>query len=234
MPVMSLLLASASPARAGLLRAAGVQPHIQPADIDEDAVLAASHAGGHPPPAREAVAVLARAKAEHVAESGPSADLILGCDSLLELDGETLGKPGTADVARERWRRMRGRTGVLHTGHWLIRTAQTARPAAAAAHHRVSTEPLAATAGAVAAGAVAAGAVSSTTVTFADITDVELEAYLATGEPLAVAGGFTIDGRGGAFVRRIEGDHHTVVGLSLVTLRALLTEVGCRWIDLWA
>lgn len=211
MPVTSLLLASASPARASLLRAAGVQPHIQPADIDEDAVLAASHTGGHPPPAREAVEVLARAKAEHVAESGPPADLVLGCDSLLELDGQTLGKPGTEDVARERWRTMRGRTGVLHTGHWLIRTAHTA-----------TAEP------------VAAGAVSSTTVTFADITDAELEAYLATGEPLAVAGGFTIDGRGGAFVRRIEGDHHTVVGLSLVTLRELLTEVGCRWIDLWA
>lgn len=206
----SLLLASASPARAALLRAAGVQPLIHPADVDEDAVLAAARADQPALPPRDAVALLARAKAEHVAASGPAADLVLGCDSLLELDGQALGKPGTAEVARRRWRTMRGRTGVLHTGHWLIRTAPPAGGKS-----------------------TAVGAVSSTAVTFADITDAELEAYLATGEPLAVAGGFTIDGRGGAFVRRIDGDHHTVVGLSLVTLRELLPRVGYQWIDLW-
>lgn len=216
----TLLLASASPARATLLRAAGVHPQIQPADVDEDAVLA--HAGGDRGRTLStigSVELLARAKAEHVAATAPAADLVLGCDSLLELDGRALGKPGTVDVARERWQAMRGRTGVLHTGHWLIRT-RAAGTGSLQGPDDGGAAP-------------SAGAVSSTTVTFADITDAELEAYLATSEPLAVAGAFTIDGLGGAFVRRIEGDHHTVVGLSLYTLRTLLVQVGCSWTDLW-
>lgn len=187
-----------------------MDPRIRAADVDEHTLLEQARSDrGADLSAAEAVALLAQAKAEQVAAGTDDADLVLGCDSLLELGGQALGKPETVEVARERWRQMRGRTGVLHTGHYLIRTDTGSEGRAA-------------------------GAVSSTAVTFVDITDAELEAYLATGEPLAVAGAFTIDGRGGAFVRRIEGDHHTVVGLSLLTLRDLLTQVGCRWIDLWA
>ena len=130
---------------------------------------------------------------------------MLGCDSVLELDGEALGKPETADVAVERWRAMRGRTGVLHTGHCL-REAASGRVAAATA---------------------------STTVHFADVSDDEIAAYVATGEPLWVAGAFTVDGLGGAFVTGIEGDHHNVVGVSLPLLRDLVGELGHRWTDLW-
>lgn len=224
-----LVLASASPARAALLRTAGVDPEIQVADVDEEAVLAA-HASAHGPASvAESVQLLATAKAEAVAArsvdgggsagsvqpsgsagaAGPAAAtgsapvVVLGCDSLLEVDGEALGKPHTVDRARERWRRIRGRSGVLHTGHQLI-----------AGHRR-------------------AQGTSSTVVHFAPVTDAEIEAYLATGEPLEVAGAFTIDGYGGAFITGIEGDHHTVIGLSLPLLRDLLPAVGMRWTDLW-
>jgi septum formation protein len=135
----------------------------------------------------------------------PGRPLVLGCDSVLELDGEALGKPGDADDAVRRWRAMRGRSGVLHSGHCLRDTAT---------------------------GHVAA-ATASTTVHFADVSDEEIAAYVATGEPLHVAGAFTIDGFGGAFVTGIEGDHHTVVGLSLPLLRELLLELGRAWPDLW-
>lgn len=214
----TLLLASASPARASLLRAAGVDPRIHVADVDEDALLnRARNERGEDLTAPEAVAMLARAKAEQVAGAITDADLVLGCDSLLEMDGRALGKPGTVETARERWRQMRGRTGVLHTGHWLIRPGAGTLPDSGSGDE-----------------SRAAGTVTSTAVTFADITDDELEAYLRSGEPLRVAGAFTIDGLGGAFVRHIDGDHQTVVGLSLYALRDLLTQVGRRWIDLWA
>lgn len=207
--MITLLLASASPARATLLRAAGVDPLICPADVDEDVILAdaaeQARRRGEPLQVDHAVGILARAKAEAIAATDHRADLVLGCDSLLELDGQALGKPGTIERARQRWQQMRGRTGVLHTGHWLI-----------------------------AADGRATGAVSSTTVTFAEVSDAEIEAYLATGEPLQVAGAFTIDGRGGAFVRRIEGDHHGVVGVSVVLVRDLVAELGLTWTDLWS
>jgi septum formation protein len=148
---------------------------------------------------------LASRKASAVAALRPEA-LVLGCDSVLELDGETHGKPRDAAEAIARWRRMRGSSGVLHTGHCL------ADPAAEAP----------------------ASAVASTTVYFADIDDEELAAYVASGEPLLVAGAFTIDGLGGPFVERLEGDPHNVVGLSLPLLRHLLHQVGRRWTDLWA
>ncbi len=131
--------------------------------------------------------------------------LVLGCDSVLDLDGEALGKPDDADVAVRRWQAMRGRSGVLRTGHCLRDTAAGTRAAATA----------------------------STVVHFADVTDAEIAAYVATGEPLEVAGAFTIDGLGGAFVTGIEGDHHNVVGLSLPLLRDLLGELGHAWTDLW-
>ncbi len=130
---------------------------------------------------------------------------MLGCDSVLELGGEALGKPESAEVAIERWKRMRGRSGVLLTGHCLSDTA-TGRVAAATA---------------------------STVVHFAELSDAEIEAYVATGEPLHVAGAFTVDGLGGAFVTGIEGDHHNVVGVSLPLLRDLVAELGHEWTDLW-
>lgn len=217
--VPSLLLASASPARRATLRAAGIEPHVLVSGVDEDAVLeqARSRFGALDPV--DAVLVLANAKADDVAarlEDGevpaegelPEDLLVLGCDSLLDLDGEALGKPWDADDAVDRWRRMRGRSGLLHTGHWLV----DLRPGSPSA---------------------TLGATSTTVVHFADVTDAEIEAYVATGEPLAVAGAFTVDGRGGAFVRGIEGDHHGVVGLSLPVLRDLLQQVDLSVTDLW-
>jgi septum formation protein len=126
---------------------------------------------------------------------------VLGCDSVLVLDGETLGKPSDAADAVARWHAMRGRSGVLHTGHAL--------------HDLASGRVAAATA--------------STTVHFADLDDDEIAAYVATGEPLQVAGAFTVDGLGGPYVTRIEGDHHNVVGISLPLLRLLLADLGVSW-----
>ncbi len=214
----ALVLASASPARLALLRAAGVEPTVRVSGVDEDAAVAAARAGaagGELAPADIAL-LLARAKAEDVAATGarsgtaPGGALVLGCDSVLELDGEVQGKPADATEAVARWRRMRGGAGVLHTGHWLV----DGRP-----------DAVGGTRGAV-------GATASTTVHFADLDDDEIGAYVATGEPLRVAGAFTIDGLGGPFVTAIEGDPGTVVGLSLPLLRELLGEVGVRWFDL--
>jgi septum formation protein len=154
--------------------------------------------------------ILARMKAQTVAErlraTGKHAGtLLLGCDSVLAFDGEVLGKPGDPAVAARRWRAMRGGTGVLHTGHHLIDLVTGKE----------------------------AEAVASTTVHFADVTDAEIGAYVATGEPLWVAGAFTIDGLGGAFVDRIEGDHGNVVGVSLPLLRRLLAQLGVPITSLW-
>lgn len=223
-----LLLASASPARLTTLRAAGVEPEVLVSGVDEPAVLDAARASGPLSPA-DAVLVLAQAKARDVVGRVRGAeprtvDVVLGCDSMLELDGEVLGKPASPDEARERWRAMRGRTGVLHTGHWLAdlrddgdraRDLAAPGPVPADRPHEL-------------------GETSSTAVTFADVTDAEIDAYVATGEPLHVAGAFTIDGLGGAFVERVDGDHHGVVGLSLPTLRRLLRARDVAWTDLWS
>ncbi len=197
---MRLVLASASPARLATLRSAGIEPVVIVSGVDE------SQVAGLPP--AELALQLAELKCTAVAgrEDLPDDALVLGCDSVLELDGQALGKPEDADDAASRWRRMRGRTGVLHTGHSLRDTAS---------------------------GRVAA-ATASTTVHFADVSDEEIAAYVATGEPLSVAGAFTVDGRGGAFVTGIEGDHHNVVGLSLPLVRELTAELGRSWTDLWA
>jgi septum formation protein len=196
--VTRLVLASASPARLATLRAAGVEPSVVVSGVDE------SQVDGLPP---AALALrLAELKCAAVAGQVANGVLVLGCDSVLELDGEALGKPGDAESAVRRWRAMRGRSGVLHTGHSLQDTA-TGRTLSATA---------------------------STVVHFADVTDAEIAAYVATGEPLHVAGAFTIDGLGGAFVTGVEGDHHNVVGLSLPLLRDLLLELGHAWTDLWA
>ena len=190
------VLASASPARLATLRSAGIDPEVVVSGVDEDDVTA-------PDPGSLAL-VLARAKAEAVAAEVSRA-LVLGCDSVLDLDGEPLGKPLDPDDAVERWRRMRGRSGVLRTGHHLVDTGAGR----------------------------SAEAVASTVVHFADVTDAEIAAYVATGEPLVVAGAFTIDGLGGPFVTGVEGDHHNVVGLSLPMLRDLLAELGHAITDLW-
>ena len=203
-----LVLASASPARRATLRAAGIEPVVVVSDVDEQAVVeryAVTDPG-------DTALVLARAKAEDVAarDELPEDAVVLGCDSVLELDGEVHGKPLDAAEAVARWRRMRRRSGVLHTGHWVV-------------DERLDGG----TGGAL-------GAVASTTVHFADVTDDEIEAYVATGEPLRVAGAFTVDGLGGAFVTGLEGDHHNVVGLSLPVLRLLLVDLGIAWPSLWS
>lgn len=202
---MRLVLASASPARLATLRSAGFAPDVVVSDVDEAAALEA--APGNAGPADQ-VLLLSRAKARDVARRDTARDaLVVGCDSMLELDGAVHGKPADAAEAVARWRRMRGRSGVLHTGHWIV---DTRGPEARET-----------------------GGVSSTTVHFADLSDAEITAYVATGEPLAVAGAFTVDGLGGPFVRRVEGDHHGVVGISLPLLRELLGELGVQVTDLW-
>jgi len=198
--VPHLVLASASPARLATLRSAGFDPTVVVSGVDE------SQVSGVPP--AELALRLAQLKCRAVATGAevPADALVLGCDSVLELDGEALGKPADAAEAVRRWEAMRGRSGVLHTGHCL-RDVAPGREAAATA---------------------------STTVHFADVTDDEIAAYVATGEPLHVAGAFTVDGLGGGFVSGIEGDHHNVVGVSLPLLRGLVRELGHSWTGLWA
>ncbi|MEO8094956.1 MAG: Maf family protein [Pseudolysinimonas sp.] len=205
---MRLYLASTSPARLATLRAAGVEPVLLSPGVDEEAVAAAAG----PLTGPGLVALLAQAKAEAVAEAlvdgAPIDGFILGGDSAFELDGEIHGKPHRPEVARERWLAQRGRTGLLHSGHWLI-------------DHR----------GGVLGGA--RGGVSTASVTFADVSVDEIDAYVGTGEPLSVAGAFTIDSLGSAFITRVEGDPHAVVGLSVSLLRQLLLEFGVDWPSLW-
>lgn len=210
---MRLYLASTSPARLATLRAAGIEPVPVPSHVDETATVAAAESAAGPLAAPEMVQLLARAKAEAVAgtlvDGQPIDGFILGGDSAFELDGLIYGKPHTAEVARQRWLAQRGRTGRLHSGHWLI-------------DHRDGRVRS------------AAGAVASADVTFADdITDDEVDAYIATGEPLKVAGAFTIDSLGGPFITRVDGDPSTVIGLSLSTLRRLFLDAGVSWPALW-
>ncbi|QDO88029.1 septum formation inhibitor Maf [Ornithinimicrobium ciconiae] len=207
MPIR-LVLASASPARLSTLRSAGVEPTVIVSSVDEDTVLtAAQTAAAEPLDAADIALLLARAKCEDVAATAPDADLVLGCDSVLELDGEVHGKPADPAEAVSRWQRMRGRSGILHSGHWVI-------------DRRDPDEG--GTGGTV-------GASTSTLVHFADLSDEEIEAYVATGEPLRVAGAFTVDGLGGPYVRGIEGDYHAVVGVSLPVLRELLLDLQIPW-----
>jgi septum formation protein len=220
--VTRLILASQSPARTKLLADAGIQHTVLVSDVDEEAVQA--RYGVTDP--HDTALLLARAKAEAVAAL-PEAEgsLVIGCDSVFEFDGEAHGKPYTAEVARERMLRMSGSSGVLHTGHWLV----DCREMAPDSGDEESDD------GRVAPGSGATlGAVTSAEVQFTDMEPAEIDAYIATGEPLNCAGSFTIDGFGGAFIRKVDGDPHTVVGLSISTLRALLAQANVRITDLWA
>lgn len=203
-----VVLGSASTGRLGVLRSAGVEPVVIVSGVDEDAIIAE-----HPGTPAEVVLALAEAKAHDVASKVP-ADLavdcvVIGCDSMLLLDGQLCGKPGTAEAARARWQAQAGRSGVLLTGHCVIRLTDNAAL-------RVVSET------------------DSTTVHFATPSDVDLDAYIASGEPLAVAGGFTLDGLGGWFVDSIEGNPSNVIGLSLPTLRQLLSTLDINVSQIWA
>ena len=210
-----LILASQSPARTKLLSHAGIRHEILVSDVDEDAVQA--RYGVTDP--HDTALLLARAKAEAVA-SLPEAEgaLVLGCDSVFEFDGEAHGKPYTADVAKERMLRMSGAMGVLHTGHWLVDCRDT--------------DPEATDQDGSGSGATL-GSVTSAEVHFMEMSGDEIDAYIATGEPLQCAGSFTIDGYGGAFIRKVDGDPHTVVGLSISTLRGLLGQAQVGITELW-
>jgi len=214
-----LVLGSASPARLETLQRAGVRPYVLVSAIDEGNVMteAVTHFGELEP--QDIALVLARAKCEAVTnlldgdscpDGAPTGALVLGCDSVLELDGRLHGKPADEADATMRWKAMRGRSGVLHTGHWLIDDRDPGDGGTGAT----------------------IGAVASTTVHFAKITDEEIAAYVATAEPLQVAGAFTIDGLGGPFISGIEGDHHNVIGVSLPLLREMLADVNLSWFDL--
>jgi septum formation protein len=233
------VLASKSPARLETLRSAGLDPAVVVSGVDESVVTAEN-------PAR-LCALLAALKAEAVADllvargvdsgrmgsapdevapgrgdpaaggvaPGPAGSVpgaapvvVLGCDSVLEFNGRAYGKPGTSAVAKQRWQQIRGGSGVLHTGHHVIVIDGGSRTA--------STR------------------VASTVVRFADPTDDEIDAYVATGEPQAVAGAFTIDGYGGAYITSIEGDPHNVVGVSLPLVRMMLADLGVGWHTLWS
>ncbi|CAN7259686.1 Maf family nucleotide pyrophosphatase [Microbacterium maritypicum] len=212
---MRVCLASTSPARLMLLRQAGIEPLTVSPDVDEDAVAAAEEEKrGAPLAPEELVLLLARAKAAAVARSlaadGTFDGLVIGGDSMFALGGRVYGKPYTAEEATRRWQEMRGETGILHSGHSVFRVSPDAEPKEATA-------------------------VAAAAVTFADdVSDAEIAAYVASGEPLLVAGAFTVDSLGGAFITRVDGDPSTVVGMSLSTVRRLATELGVRWIDLWS
>ncbi|CAB4957823.1 unannotated protein [freshwater metagenome] len=208
----TLVLASTSPARLILLRSGGIEPLTIAPGVDEDAVAQRANEMGLISSVEDMVHILAKAKAEAVAALPEAAGaLVIGCDSALEFAGEALGKPHEPQVAIDRWMRMRGQNGTLHTGHWLI-------------DNRVPV------AGEL---SPATGVVRSSKVHFADLSDAEIETYVATGEPLQVAGAFTIDGLGGAFIESIEGDSHTVVGLSLGALREMVLSLGVEYTSLW-
>lgn len=197
MPRVRFILASASPARLRTLRDAGVVPEVIVSGVDESTLEAALQAAP-----KQLAQVLAETKMRAVQARVGGDALVLGCDSVLEFDGRAFGKPGSPEAAAERWRAMRGRSGILHTGHGLMGPRQVTL------------------------------ATVSTVVRFADVTDEEIAFYCATGEPATVAGGFTIDGLGGWFIEGIEGDPHNVVGVSLPTLRAMLREQGFELADL--
>jgi len=210
---MQVCLASTSPARLMLMRQVGIEPRLEAPGVDEEAEIAAIEAAeSRTLPPAEHVLVLARLKAQDVATRLATQGfdgIVIGGDSMFELDGVVYGKPHTPENATARWREMRGRTGVLHSGHSIIRVAPGTVPREV-------------------------HAVAEASVSFAaDVDDAEIAAYVATGEPLHVAGAFTVDSLGGAFIERVEGDPSTVIGMSLSTIRRLVHNLGITWTDLW-
>lgn len=221
-PALRLVLASQSPARLKLLREAGFAPEAVVSGVDESAFDANTP--------HELALTLAHAKAQVVAERvGPGA-LVIGCDSVLDLDGVAYGKPANAEEAVSRWRDMRGKNGMLLTGHCLIDTRE---PVAEPAEGQSAEKAAGRDGGAGMRSSVHID-VGATLVRFADLSDEEIDAYVATGEPLHVAGAFTLDGLGGSFVESIAGDPSNVIGLSLPLLRRLLAEAGVGVPELWA
>jgi septum formation protein len=199
-----VVLASASPARLAVLRGAGVNPEVIVSGVDEDTYSA--------PTTGELTQVLASAKASAVAATlasdlvgAPDSVLVIGCDSMLDLDGQAYGKPASPQEAVDRWRMMSGKTGTLFTGHCVIDIASDKRETAVAATH----------------------------VQFGTPTEAEIEAYVATGEPLNMAGAFTIEGLGGWFVDSIDGDHNNVIGISVPLLRRMFLDLGVTIPQLW-
>jgi septum formation protein len=202
----TVVLASASPARLATLRGAGIDPEVQVSHVDEEQL---EHDHPHLTP-QDLAQMLAQAKCEEVARTRTETDqIIIGCDSVFELNGKPFGKPETPAVARERWALMMNNTGTLHTGHHLIYVDPEGQRQATSA-------------------------IASTDVTIGALSEKEMDAYLATGEPLHVAGGFTLDSLGGAFVQEVKGDPSNVIGISLPTLRRLVNECGLTWTDLWS
>lgn len=210
-----VILASASTGRLCVLRGAGLDPQVHVAAVDEEGLLAdhAAHLDGLPdlPRAEAATCLLATAKARAAAAAlAPLAPgtLVIGCDSLLLHDGVLQGKPHTPERARARWLAQRGQTAHLVSGHALIWAGED--------------------------GLAERSAAAATRIHFADLSEAEIDAYVATGEPLGVAGAFTLDGLGGPFVDAIEGDYHAVIGLSLPLVRRLAADLGIFWPCLWA
>lgn len=205
-----LVLGSASSGRLQVLRQAGIEPLVVVSGVDEEAIIAGLGAGVVP---ADVVGALARAKAERVAatlQAAIAADcVVVGCDSMLHLNGRLCGKPRSLGQARQQWGSMAGGAGQLYTGHCLIRLV------GGKIVHTVAET-------------------SATTVHFGTPSSADLEAYLASGEPLRVAGGFTLDGLGGWFIDRIDGDPSSVIGVSLPLLRSLLQRVGLSVAALWA
>lgn len=226
-PHHRVILASASPARHRLLTSAGIEVEVQSSGVDEDAVAASLGEAGP----RQIALELARAKTRVVADDPPPLPgyrdeepdrlVVIGCDSVLELPdvpeyrGRALGKPRDAQDARQRWRAMRGHSGLLHTGHCVIAQPCGAGPESAERQEISDTV--------------------TTRVHFAaEISDVEIDAYVATGEPLTLAGAFALDGLASAFIDGVDGDPSNVIGISLPLVRRLFARVGVQWPDLWA
>ena len=195
MPIRTVVLASASPSRKRRLESVGISPEIIVSGVFEEDPQFDSLT----PP--ELVIALSILKAHSVKEQAGSSALIIGCDSTFEFEGKSLGKPLTADVAIARAKALRGKTGVLHTGHCIIDTAQ----------------------------GIEISDISSAAVTFANMTDAEIAAYVKSGEPLNVAGGFTLDGLSAPFIEHIAGDPSGIIGLSLPLLRRAINELGLSW-----
>lgn len=213
-----IVLASKSSGRLATLRAAGIEPQVAVSEVDERAIEQQVRSTQPDCGPQVVVQALALAKAQAVAHQlGRSGQVagwryVVGCDSMLLIDGQLVGKPASADDAVERWRSMRGRSATLFTGHTVIALSPTE------GYGPDSPQ---------------AQGVSRAVINFAQVSDKEIAAYVASGEPMYCAGAFTIDGLGGAFIESIEGDPHGVVGLSLPLLRRLLAQLGVTWTDLW-